>query len=107
MQSEIRANGDEPATVVVERDGEQLTLRPTTVVSAVPDPEDPEAITKAGFLGVVPSTEPPAPGPRLRAVARWPTGTWQTIKAIATLPAKLYHVGRAASGSRSATPTAR
>ena len=43
IQNEIRANGAKTATIVVERDGKQITLHPKTVVSTVPDLKDAEA----------------------------------------------------------------
>jgi membrane-associated protease RseP (regulator of RpoE activity) len=97
VQHEIRANGSSTAAVVVERKGEQLTLHPSTVVSAVPQLDDPQVIVKAGFLGVVPATvhEGQSLGFTLSYVA---SGTWETIKTIGTLPPKLYHVARAVVG---------
>jgi membrane-associated protease RseP (regulator of RpoE activity) len=97
IQSEIRGNGDQQATIVVERDGQELTLRATTVVSARTTPDDPERITKAGFLGVVPDRVRERQGLGY-VVATMADGTWQTLKAIATLPPKVYHVGLAALG---------
>jgi membrane-associated protease RseP (regulator of RpoE activity) len=97
VQREIRANGDRTATVVVERDGQQVTLRPSTVVSPVRDLDNPERITKRGFLGVVPTTvnERQGVGYVVNTMAE---GTWQTIKVIGTMPVKLYHVARASVG---------
>ncbi len=97
VQREIRANGDQAATVVVERDGQQVTLRPSTVVSPVRDLQNPERITKRGFLGVVPTTVNERQGPGYVA-STMADGTWQTLKAIGTLPVKLYHVARASIG---------
>ncbi len=45
-----------PRPIVVERDGKQVTLHPKTVVSTVPDLKNAERVTKAGFLGLVPTT---------------------------------------------------
>jgi membrane-associated protease RseP (regulator of RpoE activity) len=103
VQHEIRANGAKAATVVVVRDGEQLTLHPKTVVSPRVDPDDPERITKVGFLGVTPVTE------RERqdlgyTVSTMASGTWQTLQTIGSMPVKVYHVGRAAIGLEERDP---
>ena len=103
VQHEIRANGSSTAAVVVERKGQRLTLHPSTVVSAVPQLDDPQVIVKAGFLGVVPATvhEGQSLGFTLSYVA---SGTWETIKTIGTLPPKLYHVARAVVGLEQRDP---
>jgi membrane-associated protease RseP (regulator of RpoE activity) len=96
-QDAIRANGDRRASVVVERNGRQLVLHPRTVVTALAGLHDPEAITKAGFLGVLPTTvhQHEDAGYVISTMA---TGTRDTLAAIAHLPNRLYHVGRAALG---------
>jgi membrane-associated protease RseP (regulator of RpoE activity) len=97
VQREIRGNGDQAATVVVERDGHEVTLRPSTVVSPTRDLDDPEKITKRGFLGVVPTQENQRQGLGF-VVSTMADGTWQTVKVIGTMPVKLYHVARASVG---------
>jgi membrane-associated protease RseP (regulator of RpoE activity) len=104
IQHEIRANGAERATVVVERDGKQVTLHPKTVVSPRLDPDHPERITKVGFLGVAPTTERERQGVGY-AVTTMVDGTWQTLQAIGQMPVKVYHVGRAALGLEKRDPT--
>ena len=104
VQKEIRSNGAEKATVVVERDGKRLTLRPSTVVSPRVDPNHPERITKVGFLGVAPTTERERQGIGY-AVTTMADGTWQTLQAIGSMPVKVYHVGRAALGLEERDPT--
>jgi membrane-associated protease RseP (regulator of RpoE activity) len=103
VQHEIRANGSKQANVVVERDGHELTLHPTTVVSPRSDPDNPERITKVGFLGVLPTTENVRQGPGY-VVSTMATGTWDTLKTIGALPVKVYHVGRAALGLEERDP---
>ncbi len=104
VQREIRANGTDTATVVVERDGRELTLRPSTVVSPRLDPDNPERITKVGFLGVAPTTERERQGPGY-VVTTMADGTWATLKAIGAMPVKVYHVARAAVGLEERDPT--
>jgi len=90
--------------MVVERDGAKVVLHPKTTVTTVFSGGDTsQKITEAGFLGVVPVT------PRERqgvgyVVATMGTGTWQTLKTIAALPNKVYHVGRAAVGLEKRDP---
>ncbi len=103
-QQLIRANGAKPATVVVERDGRELTLRPKTVVSPRMDPNNPERITKVGFLGVSPTNRLERQGPGY-VVGVMADGTWQTLQTIGTFPVKVYHVGRAAVGLEERDPT--
>jgi membrane-associated protease RseP (regulator of RpoE activity) len=103
VQREIRGNGDKTATVVVERDGAQLELRPKTVVSTVRDLDDPEQITKRGFLGVVPTTQNERQGLGY-VVTTMADGTWETLKTIGAMPVKLYHVARAAVGLEERDP---
>ncbi len=97
IQREIRTNGDQTAAVVVERDGQRVTLHPKTTVSPRVDPNNPARITKAGFLGVSPTLENERQGVGF-VVSTMADGTWQTVKAVASMPVKLYHVGRAAVG---------
>lgn len=103
VQQEIRGNGDEAATVVVERDGKELRLSPSTVVSPVRDLNDPERITKRGFLGVVPTTRIERQGVGF-VVTTMADGTWQTLKVIGSMPVKLYHVARASVGLEKRDP---
>ena len=104
IQREIRANGDKTASVVVERDGAEVTLSPRTVVSPRLDPDNPERITKAGFLGVVPRVANERQGVGF-VVTTMANGTWETIKAIGAMPVKLYHVARASVGLEERDPT--
>ncbi|QWZ09111.1 site-2 protease family protein [Nocardioides panacis] len=97
LQTAIRGNGDGAAALVVRRDGRDVTLTTKTTVSPRVDVNDPQRITKAGFLGVSPTVvlERQGPGFVLSTMAN---GTWETAKALGTMPVKLYHVGRAALG---------
>ena len=104
-QREIRANDDREAVVVVERDGKEITLRPrTTVTTQATDPENRERITEVGFLGVVPTEVRERQGLGF-VVTTMADGTWETMKTIAALPQKVYHVGLAAVGVEERDPT--
>jgi membrane-associated protease RseP (regulator of RpoE activity) len=94
----IRANDDGAATIVVERDGEQVTTQTNTTVSARPEStENPETIVEVGFLGVVPEQVLERQGP-VFVVTTMGDYTWETVKALGQMPVKLYHVGLAALG---------
>jgi membrane-associated protease RseP (regulator of RpoE activity) len=104
-QEEIRANKDRTAVVVVERDGKELTLRPKTRVTTQNiDPENRARITEVGFLGVVPTEARERQGVGY-VVTTMADGTWETLKTIAALPQKVYHVGLAAVGVEERDPT--
>lgn len=97
LQGEIRANGAKAATVVVERDGRQVTLHPTTVVSAMVDPNNPTKVTKTGFLGIGPEFVTQRQGVGY-VVSTMTDGVKQAAETIATMPNKIYHVARATIG---------
>jgi membrane-associated protease RseP (regulator of RpoE activity) len=97
MQKAIHGNGGGTASVVVRRDGRDVTLTTRTTVSPRIDPGDPERITRVGFLGVAPTSVIERQGPGY-VVTTMASGTWETIQSIVALPVKLYHVARAAVG---------
>jgi len=97
MQKAIRGNGGGSATIVVRRDGRDVTLRTNSTVSPRVDPTDPQRITKVGFLGVRPTVVLQKQDVGF-VVTTMATGTWATVKAVGAMPVKLYHVGRAALG---------
>ncbi len=97
LQKAIRSNEDGAAVIGVVRDGEPLTLRTSTTVSTRVDPDDPERITRTGFLGVSPTAVNVRQGPGF-VVDTMASGTWATVQALGSMPVKIYHVGRAALG---------
>jgi membrane-associated protease RseP (regulator of RpoE activity) len=97
LQRYIRGNEDGRAAIGVVRDGERLTLRTSTTVSTRVDPDNPERITRSGFLGVSPTAVNVRQGPGY-VVDTMASGTWATVQALGSLPVKVYHVGRAALG---------
>ena len=97
MQAAIRGNGGGSATIVVRRDGRDVTLHTSTTVSPRVDPANPERITKVGFLGVRPTVVLQKQDVGF-VIATMGNGTWETVKALGAMPVKLYHVGRAALG---------
>ncbi|MGZ4437875.1 MAG: M50 family metallopeptidase [Nocardioidaceae bacterium] len=97
LQKAIRGNGDGVASIVVQRGPRQLTLHPRTTVSPRVDPTNPQKITRVGFLGVAPATRLERQGPGC-VVSTMASGTWQTLQALGSFPAKIYHVARASVG---------
>jgi membrane-associated protease RseP (regulator of RpoE activity) len=97
LQTAIRGNATGPAVIEVVRDGRSLTVRTNTTVSTRPDLDDEKQVTEAGFLGVSPAEKIERQGPGY-VTSLMATSTWTTVKGIASLPVKLYHVGRAAIG---------
>jgi membrane-associated protease RseP (regulator of RpoE activity) len=97
LQAAIRGNENGAATVVVERNGRQLTLHTNTTVSPRIDPAHPKTISRVGFLGITPDQRYERQGPGF-VVSFMANGTWQTVKALGSMPVKLYHVGKAALG---------
>jgi membrane-associated protease RseP (regulator of RpoE activity) len=93
----IRANEDGAATIVYERDGERQTTTTNTTVSARPDLDDAGEYVEVGFLGVSPELVREKQGP-VFVVQQMGTYTWETLKALGTLPVKLWEVGQAALG---------
>lgn len=88
----IRANRDEPATLIVERDGAEVTL-PTvnTVLTHVPDRLDPTTFVEAGFYGVSPTNELTKAGPITTAAQMWDM-TKQSAVALASFPVRIWNV---------------
>ena len=97
LQDAIRANKAGSARIGVVRDGQPRTLTTNTLVTSQADPDDPDTTVSAGFLGVVPTSTLERKGVGYVAT-QMGSATWQTLKALGTLPVKVYHVGRAAVG---------
>ena len=99
LQTAIRDNAAGAATIVVQRDGRTVTLTTNTTVSAAGGPEQPPADRPApASSACCPATENVRQSPGF-VVSTMASGTWATVKALGTMPVKLYHVGR---GRRSA-----
>jgi membrane-associated protease RseP (regulator of RpoE activity) len=93
----IRANAGGRMEIAFVRDGDPMTAVTNTRVSDRPSLTDRDEVERVGFLGVVPTSELVRQGPGY-VVTTMAANTWETIKAIGSLPVKLYHVGRAALG---------
>ncbi len=88
----IRTNGDRAATVVVEREGQRVTLPEVhTVINHVTDRLDPTKTVEAGFFGVSPTQELQRGGVVATANQMW-TMTQQSVVALASFPVRVYNV---------------
>ena len=113
VQGAIRASGTAPAAVVVERDGQELTLTvtavevPRTVYAAdgsVVTGADGEPVTEQRpYVGIGPALGTQrTPPSRIPAVVG--TAVGQTLRAIVTLPVGLYHAVAAGLGAEKRSP---
>ncbi|MGA4669817.1 M50 family metallopeptidase [Propionibacteriaceae bacterium Y1923] len=88
----IRDNRDRPATVVVVRDGETVTL-PTvpTMITGLSDKLNPTRTVEVGFLGVGPTYELQTTGPIGTGQDLW-LMTKQSVVGLANFPVKVWNV---------------
>ncbi len=97
VQREIRANDAGEATIVLLRDGAEVTVTTTTTVSLRPASEDDDALVQVGFLGVEPEVGYATGGP-IYTVQQMGVMTLDTLQAMATLPQKVFGVSKAIVG---------
>nr|WP_028655165.1 site-2 protease family protein [Nocardioides sp. J54] len=102
MQDLVRANGTKQATVVVERDGERVTIATKTTVRP-PDEAGQVVDEEIGFLGVSPRIEPTTGGV-FYTVGQMGHMTVDVVEALATLPAKVWDVAQAIVGLEERDP---
>ncbi len=100
IQDAIRGNGDRQATLGIERDGEQLSVKVRTEVTPRPlDAQKPEELTRVGFLGVEPvQREVYATGGPVVAADHMVDLTGHVVVAIGKLPVSVWHVAQAIAG---------
>ncbi|GAA2728343.1 M50 family metallopeptidase [Cellulomonas aerilata] len=113
LQTAIRASDGDPVPLVVERDGEPVTLTVTPLITERPAlddlgapvvGDDGELVTEpVGFLGVGPTTvlvrEPVTAMPAVLGDA-----VVQTMRVVVTLPTRIADVAQAAFGSAPRDP---
>jgi len=97
----IRANTDQPATIVVERDGQRLTLHTKTIVNQVYDTSSSTKIVSVGYLGIAPEQVIERQGLGY-TLNRMGTLTGLTAKALIAFPGKLVGVAKAIAGGERA-----
>ncbi|MFN8194838.1 MAG: site-2 protease family protein [Nocardioidaceae bacterium] len=95
---QIRANADGKVVLTVLRDGNEVTIRTNTTVTALPaSPEDPKLVD-VGFLGVRATDAGPTTGGPIYTVEQMGGLTKQTVQALGSLPVKVWHVALAVAG---------
>jgi membrane-associated protease RseP (regulator of RpoE activity) len=95
----IRGNADGDAVIGYTRDGQQLTGSTSTTVEARPTSETDDTLRKVGFLGVAPETrEVVETGGPIYTLGQMGTMTVDTVKALGTLPVKVWGVAKAIVG---------
>jgi len=99
----IRRNDNGPATIGVIRDDEPLTLHTNTTVQLRPNSATDDPPTEVGFLGVTPQTYLATGGP-VYTVGQMGLMTVDVVKALGTMPAKVWHVGLALVGIEDRDP---
>ncbi len=101
----IRGNEDGQAVIGYERDGQALTGETNTTVEPRPTSADDETLREVGFLGVTPTTriETTTGGP-IFTLDRMGDMTVETVKALATLPVKVFSVAQAIVGLEERDP---
>jgi membrane-associated protease RseP (regulator of RpoE activity) len=98
MQDEIRGNADGNATIVVKRDGQELTLTTNTTVTARPTSVTDDKLTQVGFLGVSPTFTGLVTGGPVYTLEKMGAMTKDTVVALGTLPQKVWGVAEAIVG---------
>ena len=93
----IRGNADGRAEVTFVRDGQELTVVTSTTVTVRPASVGDDRLVQVGFLGVLPTTELGSGGV-LYTLDQMGSMTWTTVKALGTLPVKVWHVALAIAG---------
>ncbi len=96
----IRDNADGEAVIGYERDGQVLTGTTSTTVELRPgDDLDDETLTEVGFLGVTPETVIPVThGGPIYTLQQMDEMLFNTVKAMAELPGKVWGVAKAIVG---------
>lgn len=103
LQDLIRENGDQEATIVLDRDGEEVSVTTQTTVTPRFLTADATAPEPVGFLGVRPDAYPTTGGP-LYTLDQMGTMTVEVVKSLATLPVKVWDVAQAIVGVEERDP---
>ncbi|NYD42379.1 M50 family metallopeptidase [Nocardioides panaciterrulae] len=99
LRALIRGNSDGRAVIGYRRDGKELSGTTSTTVEARPTSNTDMTLHQVGFLGVSPTThEVVTKGGPLFTLQQMGTMTVTTVKALATLPVKVWGVAEAIAG---------
>jgi membrane-associated protease RseP (regulator of RpoE activity) len=97
LQSLIRGNDNGQAEITVERDGRTAVLTTNTMVTPRPTSATDETLKPVGFLGFTPVATFGSGGP-VYTLDQMGTMTVETVKALGTLPLKVWGVAQAIAG---------
>ncbi|MDO9495187.1 MAG: site-2 protease family protein [Nocardioides sp.] len=101
----IRGNEDGEAVIGYLRDGQQLTGTTNTTVEARPTSATDETLRQVGFLGVTPTTRiVTETGGPIYTLDQMGDMTVETVKALGTLPVKVFDVAQAIVGLEERDP---
>lgn len=99
LRTAIRGNDDGAAVIGYERDGRAMTGTTSTTVEARPTSATDETLHQVGFLGVTPTThEVVTTGGPIYTLDQMGDMTVVTVKALGTLPVKVWGVAKAIVG---------
>jgi membrane-associated protease RseP (regulator of RpoE activity) len=100
----VRAQPGEEVVLTVEREGSSIDLPVTVGSTEVPDPENPNRVVTAGFVGLSPSVEQ-----QRSSIVAVPERMWEFVsrsgQAIVSIPSKMVGVWQAAFGDQERDPT--
>ena len=103
LQDLVRAGNAEHTTIVVDRGGRQLTLPIDPVVNSMPSLTSASKNVNVGFIGITSATQPQRESVGY-VLSTMVDETNATLSALAHLPSRVYHVGRAALGLEKRDP---
>jgi len=103
LQEVIRANEDGAAVITYMRDGVEQTATTNTTVQLRPSASD-DTLTQVGFLGVTPTLNGLTTGGALYTLDQMGTMTVETVKALGSLPVKVWDVAQAIAGVEERDP---
>jgi membrane-associated protease RseP (regulator of RpoE activity) len=105
LQRLIRANDDGAAEIGILRGEQSMTLHTRTRVNSLPslEPAEQDKVVDGGFLGITPETATVSKGP-IYTTKQMGTYTWETVKALADMPVRLWGVTKAVAGLQERDP---
>src|SRR6478752_4949369 len=99
----VRGNAAGTARITVQRDGATKVLTTNTMVTPRPTSATDKTLEPVGFLGFTPASEFGSGGP-VYTLEQMGTMTGTTVKALGTLPVKVWGVAEAIAGVKARDP---
>lgn len=105
LRTLIRGNEQGRAVIGFQRDGRTMTATTNTTVEARPTSQSDQTLRQVGFLGVTPSTHVVTTrGGPVFTLQQMGGMTVDTVKALGTLPVKVWGVAKAIAGVEPRSP---